>query len=542
MKTLIITMLTTIISTVCYGQIGWMATFESATLSKADTFWNGADLTGSFNSGNGTFKNNYDTAWKVWDGFGVSNMTDTVTANYTNQYSVVSGTGVNYTQQYAVVSHQSTVILDKQQVVKGCYINNATYPAISMKNGDGFAKKFGGTDGMDKDYFRIIATGHIGNSTTEEVFYLADYRDADASKDYILTDWKHWNLERLGDVDSIVFTLESSDTGQFGMNTPAFFCMDNFNSDSLQNSYTISDISFDYQTDVDSFENGSNHDGGFVNNGALFVNDYNKDWNSWTGWSLSSMTDTVNGSYANQYSSIAGSGFGRSKTYLTGYNEASILFPYIPETHFNSLRFREYWVSVNNTTYGYKTMKNGNQFAKKFGGTSGDDKDYFVLKVVGTYYSGEKTDTLEHYLADYRFDDNSQNFIQKDWMYWDIASIIDNQPVIRLNFWIEGSDTGQYGLNTPAYFCMDNIFPVFTSFHKTEKQVMNIYPNPTTDKINIDVASKIKEIKVIDLMGQNQMSVTGSNTIVDVSVLKSGIYFIQVETNTGLVTKQFIKE
>ena len=36
------------------------------------------------------------------------------------------------------------------------------------------------------------------------------------------------NLLSLGHVDSLQFSLSSSDTGGFGMNTPAYFCMDNF--------------------------------------------------------------------------------------------------------------------------------------------------------------------------------------------------------------------------------------------------------------------------------------------------------------------------
>jgi hypothetical protein len=36
------------------------------------------------------------------------------------------------------------------------------------------------------------------------------------------------DCSKLGSVDSITFYLSSSDVGSFGMNTPAFFCMDNF--------------------------------------------------------------------------------------------------------------------------------------------------------------------------------------------------------------------------------------------------------------------------------------------------------------------------
>lgn len=541
MKSLLTVVLIVTLGNVAVAQIGWWSTFESQSLSKTDTFWNGADESGSFVSGKATFKNHYNTSWKVWDGFGVSNMTDTTTTGYTNQYSVISGSGVNYTQQYAVISQKATVVLDQQQIVKGCYVNNATYPALSMKDGDGFAKKFGGIDGNDKDYFRIIATGYIGNDSSTATFYLADFRDADNSNDYIVTNWTHWNLEDLGDVDSISFTFESSDTGQHGMNTPAFFCMDHFNADSFENTYDISDISFDYQTDVDSFFNGSSHDGGFVQGSTVFVNDFNKAWNSWTGWSMSSMADTVDATYNNQYSCISGSGFNRSETYLTGYKHCSVLFPYVSKTHFNTA-YRSFFVGINNATYAYKTMLDGNNFAKKFGGVSGNDEDFLVLKVVGTLYSGEKTDTIEHYLADFRSDDNSKDYIQKQWSYLNLSPIVQGKAVVRLDFWIEGSDTGQYGLNTPAYFCMDNMFPLIGSVTESKPIRLNIYPNPTKDLLHIDVDVPVEGIHVIDLFGRNYITTTGSNKVVDVSELKTGIYFVRVKTNQGVITKQFIKE
>ena len=57
-------------------------------------------------------------------------------------------------------------------------------------------------------------------------FYLADYRFSDNSKDYIVKDWTFVDLSSLGAVTKLQFALSSSDTGQFGMNTPAYMAMD----------------------------------------------------------------------------------------------------------------------------------------------------------------------------------------------------------------------------------------------------------------------------------------------------------------------------
>ena len=57
-------------------------------------------------------------------------------------------------------------------------------------------------------------------------YYLADLRDE--AKAYIINDWRYVDLSGLGKVKTIGFEMSSSDTGDWGMNTPAYFCFDNF--------------------------------------------------------------------------------------------------------------------------------------------------------------------------------------------------------------------------------------------------------------------------------------------------------------------------
>jgi hypothetical protein len=96
-----------------------------------------------------------------------------------------------------------------------------------MRDGDAFAKKFGGTSGNDADFFKLELQGFRGGNLTNKFdFYLADFRAANAADDYIVENWTRVNLASLGTVDSLKFALTSSDVGQFGMNTPAYFAMD----------------------------------------------------------------------------------------------------------------------------------------------------------------------------------------------------------------------------------------------------------------------------------------------------------------------------
>ncbi len=213
-----------------------ISTFESLTLSK-DTFWDGISqpLGANFSNGNALFPNFFDTSYGgFWTGgWAYSNMTDTITPDYNNIYSARPGKGYNGSINFAIGQQNSLIKLTgaaQGKMVEGFYITNSTYASYSLKDGDFICKKFGGTTGKDKDFFMVKIRKYYGGILSKDsvLFYLADYRSDDSTKDYIVKDWRWVDLTRLGNVDSLTFELISSDNGQFGMNTPAFFCLDNF--------------------------------------------------------------------------------------------------------------------------------------------------------------------------------------------------------------------------------------------------------------------------------------------------------------------------
>ncbi len=221
-----------------------VSTFDDLIL-EPESYWNGSDLSGGFVSGSAWFSNSYDTAYGYWDGFSYSNITDNTTPGWINQYSAFPGDGVNGSSNYAVAHVPSDwmsgtydpipVGVKLQEplaggTVKGVFVTNSTYAALSMRDGDTYAKKFGGESGDDPDWFMLIIRGYYQGQFTDSVtYYLADYRFSDNSQDYIVDYWDYVELTGLGNVDSLTFSLASSDTGDYGMNTPAYFCIDNLN-------------------------------------------------------------------------------------------------------------------------------------------------------------------------------------------------------------------------------------------------------------------------------------------------------------------------
>ena len=108
----------------------------------------------------------------------------------------------------------------------GCYVCNSPYAYYAIKEGSPYSEY------LDKfeqgDWFKLIA--HGVNENAEETgtveYYLADYQSENADEWTLNDSWEWVDLSSLGEVASIYFTMESSDIGAYGMNTPAYFCLD----------------------------------------------------------------------------------------------------------------------------------------------------------------------------------------------------------------------------------------------------------------------------------------------------------------------------
>jgi len=227
-----------------------ISTMDDLALDSTNTYWNGSDSSGGFQSGGAWFYNDYNQTWGSWTGFAYSNMKDDTTAGYTNQYSAITAIGVNGSANYAVAYASAPASVKLKgvlagSVLKGMFVTNSTYATLSMENGDAYAKKFGGVDGTDPDFFLLTIKGYKQTIFTDSVnFYLADFRSSDSQRHYILKSWAWVDLQSLGAVDSLTFELHSSDVGAYGMNTPAYFCLDNLNdiTNGLNNFSTPKDV------------------------------------------------------------------------------------------------------------------------------------------------------------------------------------------------------------------------------------------------------------------------------------------------------------
>ena len=669
---------------------------DLGTALDPESFFNGPDpdgtvvtgpyddvvVLGEFTSELLTFNNAYSTDFDSWNQWAYSNMTDTVTAGYLNQFSAYPGDGADDSATFGVAFASQGDFYDAPLITRddadlrtfgSLEVTNTTYAALSMLLGDSFAKKFGGDSGNDPDYFTLTIEGLDASGQpvgTVDVF-LADYRFSDNALDYILDEWVTVDLGPVANARSLSFSVNSSDVGVFGMNTPSYFAVDDIvmltpvvafdlQSDSVEEGdgenatmarlsraggdlseaieFTLDPVdasqailptsvtipvgathidfpigvvdnssadgdrdivirvtadgyagterilqirdndpfrlsldlsaseiaeggvitgtlvrndaapeealtiqlsaSIDGRLDFDSsivipagqnnasfeiaapeddvdhrdvtmfitaqasgyedgtdtlfvldndtpkldftftgspfseqdakptedFEllgrrlapesayNGADGAGQFVAGGLNFNNDYNPTYGSWAGWAYSNSTDVTTSGYLNQYSSFTGGGAINSDTFLVGNAYPGSVVPTITRDTASTGAFST--LDITNVTYAALSMQEGDFFAKKFGGVSGNDPDFFILTIEGLDVSGVSIGTVDFPLADFRFDEQSSDYILDAWTSVDLSAIGD---ATTLTFSLLSSDIGQYGMNTPAYFALDNV-------------------------------------------------------------------------------------
>ena len=303
---------------------------------------------------------------------------------------------------------------------------------------------------------------------------------------------------------------------------------------------TTSDFE-DFNLPAESFLNGSDGNGGFSNGNIFLPNFYDDSFGSWTGWSISNTTNVTTPGFTNQYSAITGEGFENSSTYATGYT-AGGRTNIVLEGAAAGEQISGFYIT--NSTYAYLSMQEGDSFAKKFGGLTGDDPDYFLLTIKKYENDELSTDSVDVYLADYRFEDNSEDYILNEWTYVDLTSL---GTADSLQFFLSSTDVGSFGMNTPAYFCIDNFTTSdgITSVENLEEvENFTLFPNPVTDFLYIkNNATEEAKYSIFDKLGR--VIETGfftNESRINTSFLAKGMYVVRVKQNGVFESQVFVKQ
>jgi len=76
----------------------------------------------------------------------------------------------------------------------------------------------------------------------------------------------------------------------------------------------------------------------------------------------------------------------------------------------------------------------------------------------------------------------------------------------------------------------------------SENTNFSIYPNPVKNELNISSVASLKNVKIINAIGQEIMNenVMGNHYKVNTSSYNKGVYFVQIESEKGKSTKKFV--
>ncbi len=285
-------------------------------------------------------------------------------------------------------------------------------------------------------------------------------------------------------------------------------------------------VYFEDVVESGEFINDSSPEAGFTFDNLFFPNTYDADFDFWTGWAISATTDVTTPGFMNQYSAIVGEGadgsgayavsFASPESYVTLDTEQTTGMLTIPSVH------------VTNSTYAFLSMRDGDSFAKKFGGETGNDPDFFLL-TIKTYSENQLQDSILFYLADFRFEDNSQDYILNEWE----EITFSNEAVDSITFGLSSSDNGMFGMNTPAYFCAD-VFgnPLVLSVKENDLTGISLLNTLAASEliINSELA-KEADYQIFGLSGQviQNGKITIGEQYLSVDNLTTGKYWIRVE-------------
>lgn len=283
-------------------------------------------------------------------------------------------------------------------------------------------------------------------------------------------------------------------------------------------------------------------DAGFDNSVLHFPYMYDTSFGGmWAGgFSYSKVRDSVKSGFMNQYAAKPASGALGSAKYIV-YNPGFGAAPAI--RLINRQKFVPQAAYLTNSTYTYNSMHDGDQFSKKFGGVSGNDSDYFLLTIYGWANGQRKADSVNFFLADFRSPNNALDYLVRDWRLVNLSPL---GMVDSLTFDFISSDVGQFGMNTPAYFCMDNLTIGIPAAGVPEVQTLaKAYPNPVTNVLNVELFdNSVRGARVLDMSGRVIGSYAAQNGRMQIPTgsLTPGVYLLQLEANGRPATMRFVKQ
>ena len=517
----------------CLAQV---VDFEDLTL-EPNSSWIGSDGTGQFTSSYLTLYNDYDSQYSSWQGFAYTNGTDAETNSYTNLSSCV-GHGAGNSATYVTAYIGSDWMGDYSPIpvsmkinteLSGDFAHRGAYfcmPVLLKKYVVGTASEY--YYATQQFYFKLKASAYAnGTLVGEQEIMLADFTEGHS---YMMDDWTYVDLSWIANADSLNFIALSNDDSEYGINTPAYFCMDNFGAQD-PNYVNYTDVIDFEEFELEPNTSWYSHEltGTFRSSYLTFYSHYDEDWGSayWEGFAYTNGTSTETSDY-NDLSAAAGSGNDGSENYATCYigfyNMTGIK---IDTEHSVNFENRGAYFCLPAYVSSYIGDENGS-FA--------ENHYYYSVKITA-FAAGTEVANREIVMADFRDD---ASYKMDEWTFVDLSWIANADS---LYFSALSNDANEYGLLVPSYFCMDDFGiqapEVFIGQNIAESLSIDAYFD-AAGILNLNCESRILDVCVYDMAGRLVKNISANDNSVSMSVENRGMLIVSARTEKGMVACKVI--
>jgi hypothetical protein len=126
-----------------------------------------------------------------------------------------------------------------------------------------------------------------------------------------------------------------------------------------------------------------------------------------------------------------------------------------------------------------------------------------------------------------------------------------NAPGTGLDYYIEvespsGCTSSRANINTSRSNTKGSIAAPVDAIYETFEQLINIYPNPANDWVTVSVPSVLlgTTYTLTNAVGQVLQHSTITSTQLEIAMgdYSKGLYYLQVATTVGSVTKKIVKQ
>jgi hypothetical protein len=107
-----------------------------------------------------------------------------------------------------------------------------------------------------------------------------------------------------------------------------------------------------------------------------------------------------------------------------------------------------------------------------------------------------------------------------------------------LNINLGSGTTDAYLQNNPAANNVDFSTLSNKSYELTQ---VSVYPNPTSEVINIETNMQLTKVELFDILGKRVLNTNATNQL-NIKQFKAGVYFLKVHAGTSILTKKIIIE